>query len=57
MHEAPSGQVLRAGQIVQVEVGFRIVPAGHQFNLRMDLKSVAIINDDIVSVSTRFHGQ
>lgn len=31
---------------------FRVVPAGKQFMMRTELKSVAIINDDIVAVST-----
>lgn len=35
---------------MRVEVGFRIVPAGQKSIMRMDLKSVVIINDDIVSV-------
>ncbi|VDC00229.1 unnamed protein product [Peniophora sp. CBMAI 1063] len=49
LHSGVCGAFLRQGQIVQVEVSFKIVPAGHQFCLRMDLKSVVIINDDIVA--------
>lgn len=36
---------------MRVEVGFKIVPAGNRAFLRMELKSVVIINDDIVAVS------
>ena len=48
------GAFLRQGQIVRVEVGFRIVPAGPTMSaMRMDLKSVTIIDDDIVTVSSK----
>ncbi|VDC02157.1 unnamed protein product [Peniophora sp. CBMAI 1063] len=50
LHGGTSGALLRAGQIVRVEVGFRIVPVGQgKFALRMDLKSAAIMNDDVVA--------
>ena len=52
LHGGTSGALLRAGQIVRAEVGFRVVPVGGgRFALRMDLKSATIINDDIVAVS------
>ena len=52
VHGGNLGAFLRQGQIVRIEVGFRIVPAGFQSMMRMDLKSITIINDDIVSVSS-----
>ena len=52
LYGGSAGALLRPGQIVRVEVGFKIVPAGRQTMLRMDLKSVTIINDDIVAVSS-----
>ncbi|KZV61312.1 hypothetical protein PENSPDRAFT_671096 [Peniophora sp. CONT] len=42
-----SPEVLRPGQVVRVEVVFRIVPAGNDSALRMDVKSVLIINTKV----------
>ena len=50
LDEAPV-DVLRQGQIVRVELAFRIVPAGFASVLRMDMKSVTILNADIAMVS------
>ncbi|KZV59999.1 hypothetical protein PENSPDRAFT_671973 [Peniophora sp. CONT] len=56
LHGGSCGPLLRAGQVVRAEVGFQIVPAGkNRYMLRMDLKSVAIINDKIV-VTMAFAG-
>ncbi|KZV61103.1 hypothetical protein PENSPDRAFT_671232 [Peniophora sp. CONT] len=49
LHGGACGALLRAGQVVRAEVGFRIVPAGNKVVLRMDLKSATIINDEIVA--------
>ena len=46
------GAFLEAGQMVRIEVGFRLVPAGPQYNMRMDLKSVMIIDETIKTVSS-----
>ena len=51
LHGGTAGAILRPGQIVRLEVGFKIVPAGRQTLLRMDLKNVTIVNDEIVAVS------
>lgn len=50
LHGSASGALVRPGQVVCIEVGFGIVPAGHQYVHRMDLKSVVIINDNICTV-------
>ncbi|VDB96797.1 unnamed protein product [Peniophora sp. CBMAI 1063] len=42
-------EILRQGQIVRVEVVFRIVPAGNDVALRMDMKSVVIINTEVAT--------
>lgn len=57
LYGGASGALVRPGQIVRLEVGFRIVPAGHQYVHRMDLKSVVIINDDICAVSLESHNR
>lgn len=46
-----AGATLRSGQIVRCEVGFRIVPAGAQSMMRMELKTVEILNANVTSVS------
>lgn len=55
LHGGASGALVCSGQIIRLEVGFRIVPAGHQYVHRMDLKSVVIFNDDICAVSLDSH--
>ncbi|VDB96860.1 unnamed protein product [Peniophora sp. CBMAI 1063] len=48
--DKPAGAILRAGQIVLCEVGFRIVPAGKESKvMRTELKTVAIVNANLTS--------
>lgn len=50
MFHACSGKLLRRGQVVKLELGFRIVSVGQQFALRTDLKAISIINEDVAQV-------